>query len=158
MTVTVGLGNGNKDQQGYHLQQISQVLQQVKNSEAGYLISEKEVYNLAAKFIENAGFRDTESFIQNPNNEQVQKPEPQPDAEMIKAQGEAQKDAADAQLKQAQAQAIVLKGEKEQAEMALKTAELNLQRERFEWEKKVNAAELALEQSQERPIGIGTGK
>ena len=76
MVVTVGIGNGNKDQQAFHLQQIGQALQQVGNTEAGYLITPENIYNLTAELITNSGYKNVDRFITNPAN--IQPPEPPP--------------------------------------------------------------------------------
>lgn len=149
MMVTVGIGNGNKDQQAMLLQQIGQVVQQVGKSPAGYLIKPDNIYNLTAEFIKNSGYKNVDKFITNPAN--VPPPEPKPDPQMIaaeaakiEAEAEAQKDTADAQYKQAQ--------------MQLDQAKLQLEREKFEWQKQVEAAEAMMESEQKRPVGIGDGK
>lgn len=149
MMVTVGIGNGNKDQQALLLQQIGQVVQQVGNSPAGYLIKPDNIYNLTAEFIKNSGYKNVDKFITNPAN--VPAPESKPDPQMIaaeaakiEAEAEAKKDAAEAQYKQAQ--------------MQLDQSKLQLEREKFEWQKKVEAAEAMMESDQKRPVGIGDGK
>lgn len=139
MTVTVGIGNGNKDQQLYHLNNISQMMQQVGSSPYGYLITAENVHSLAKEFIKNGGYKNAERFISDPAT--TQPPPPQPSAEMVAAQGEAAKDQADAALKQQQLQ--------------LDVAKQQLEREKFDWQKRVEAAELAVEAEQDRPVGIG---
>lgn len=142
MQVTVGIGNGNKDQQLFHLNNISNILTQVGNTEFGYMINADNVYNLASEFINNAGYKNTQMFITDPSK--IPPPEPSPDPVMIAAQAEAAKDQAEAQYKQAQLQLDMQKQQLEQA--------------KFEWNKKVEAAELGLEATQGRAVGIGTGK
>ena len=140
--VTVGIGNGNKDQQLFHLSQISQLLQQIGGTQFGYLISAENVYNLATEFIKNSGYVNPNKFISNPAT--VEPPEPKPDPALIMAQS-AQMDAqANAQKKQADAQ-------KDQAT-------LQLDAQKFDWSKKVQAAEVGLEAEQARPVGIGDRK
>jgi hypothetical protein len=140
--VTVGIGRGNKDAQLMHLQGIAQMLQQVSASPAGYLITNENIYNFANEFIKNSGYDNPMKFISHPSA--VQPPEPQPTPEQIKAQ-------ADAQLKGAQAQ-------KAQAETQVIIPSFQLERQEFEWQQKVDAAELSVEATQERPVGIGDGK
>ena len=142
MTVTVGIGNGNKDQQLFHLNNISQMLQTIGNTQFGYLITAENVYTLASEFIKNAGYKNVNSFISDPA--QTPPPPPQPSPEMIEAQAEAAKDQADAQLKQQQLQ--------------LDMQSQQLEREKFEWQKKIDAAELGVEVQQGRAVGIGDGK
>ena len=156
MTVTVGLGNQNKDQQLMHLNNISTMLRGIGETRFGYLINAEHVHTLATEFIQNAGYKNAAQFIGDPRD--VQPPEPQPSADMVAAQGEAQKDVADAQLKQVQAQAQQAEAQMKQAEFQLKLEGLKFEREKFEWMKKKEAAELGLEAQQKRPVGIGDSK
>ena len=63
---------------------------------------------------------------------------------MIEAKAEAAKDVADAKLKEQNLQ--------------LDQARHKLEVDKFEWQKKVDAAEATLEAQQDRPVGIGDGK
>ena len=156
MTVTVGLGNQNKDQQLMHLNNISTMLRGIGDTQFGYLINAEHVHTLATEFIQNAGYKNAARFIGDPR--EIQPPEPQPSADMVAAQGEAQKDVADANLKQVQAQAQQAEAQMKQAEFQLKLEGLKFEREKFEWMKKKEAAELGLEAQQKRPVGIGDSK
>jgi len=156
MTVTVGLGNQNKDQQLMHLNNISTMLRGIGETRFGYLINAEHVHTLATEFIQNAGYKNSAQFIGDPRD--VEPPEPQPSADMVAAQGEAQKDVADAQLKKVQAQAQQAEAQMKQSEFQLKLEGLKFEREKFEWMKKKEAAELGLEAQQKRPVGIGDSK
>lgn len=156
MAVTVGLGNQNKDQQLMHLNNIATMLRGVGETQGGYLIKPEHIHALASEFIKNAGYRNPSRFIGDPR--QIEPPEPQPSPDMIAAQGESQKDMADAQLKQVQAQAQQAEAQMKQSEFQLKLETLKFEREKFEWMKKKEAAELGLEAQQKRPVGIGDSK
>jgi hypothetical protein len=134
MRVTVGIGNGSKDQQLMHLQGVAQMLQMVGSTEYGYLITAENVYNLASEFIKNSGYF-PDKYISHPS--QVEPPPPPPNPDLIRAQ-------ADAGLKGAQAQ-------KTQMETQLEPAQ-------FDWQKKVDATEATLEATQDRPVGLQRGK
>jgi len=149
MVVTVGIGNGNKDQQLYHLSNITNVLDRVASTPYSYLISPENVHNLVAMYIKNAGYKNTELFISDPST--VQPPEPQPSVDMLKVQAQMQKDQNDAQYKQ---QELQLKAQQQQLEQQ----QFMLDQAKFEWQKRIEAAELAVEGSQGRPVGIGDGK
>lgn len=136
--VTVGIGNGNKDQQLFHLSQIGQMLQSVQNSQFGYLVDADNVFNLASEFIKNSGYQNPTQFISNPAT--VEPPPPPPNPELIVAQATEM----NAETKRMEAQ---LDAQKAQGEQQLDT-------EKFLWEKKVNAAEVGLEAEQKRPVGI----
>lgn len=127
MTVTVGIGNGNKDQQLFHLNNMAQLFQQIGNTQFGYLISPENVYALAAEFIQNSGYKNVDKFISNPQT--VQPPEPKPDPLVIAAEAEAAKD---------------------KAEIEYKQAKLQLERDQFEWEKRKEAAELEIKVAEMR--------
>ena len=147
MTVTVGIGNGNKDQQLYHLNNIQAMLQAVGNTEYAYLVSAENVFNTAGEVIKNAGYKDPEFFIGDPANVPPPPPPP-PSPEMIAAEAEAEKDRADAQYKMAQAQNL-------QLELQIEQQKLQLAAQEFDWRKKKEAAELGLEATQKRPVAIG---
>jgi hypothetical protein len=142
MKVTVGIGNGNKDQQLYHLNNITQMLQTIGNTPYSYMITPQNVYNTALETIKNSGYKNPELFLTDPST--ITPPEPQPSADMIEAQ-----------TNQMEAQAKI---QKEQGEMQLKQQELQLKVAQFEWQKKVDAVEAGLEASQGRAVGIGDGK
>jgi hypothetical protein len=93
------------------------------------------VFHLASEFIKNSGYPNPTKFISNPAT--VEAPEPAPDPQLILAQS-------------AQVEA--------QANAAKKQADAKLADEKFLWQKKVDAAEVTLEDSQKRPVGIQTGK
>jgi hypothetical protein len=116
MAVTVGLGNQNKDQQLMHLNNISTMLKSIGGTQYGYLIQPQHVHTLATEFIKNAGYRNAGQFIGDPS--EIKPPEQAPSAEMVTAKGEAQKDIADAQLKQVQAQAQQAAERKRKADAA----------------------------------------
>lgn len=156
MAVTVGLGNQNKDQQLMHLNNIATMLRGIGETQGGYLIQPQHIHALASEFIKNAGYRNPAKFIGDPS--QVKPPEPQPSPDMIAAQGESQKDIADAQLKQVQAAAQQAEAQLKQTELQIKLENMKFEREKFEWMKKKEAAELGLEAVQKRPVGIGDSK
>jgi hypothetical protein len=96
MTVSVGLGTGNRDQQIVHLQTI--LMMQERLIPLG-LVSKKNVRHAASKYIQAAGFKDNESFLAAaPQDEQqedqpIQMPAP-PDpmqVEKLKQDGENQR-------------------------------------------------------------------
>lgn len=153
MTVTVGIGNGNKDQQMFHLNNISQLMQQIGSSDSGYLISDQNVYELATEFIKNSGYKNTDRFITPP--EKAQKPPPQPNPAVIEAEGEAMKDKEQAGLYAAQAEQQNIQNQLAPQKVEIEAAKMALEEAKFEWTKKVEAAELAVEASQDRPVGIG---
>ncbi len=92
LTVQVGLGTGNKDQNLAHLNNILNVQKEaiaVQGGVDGPLTSVKYLHHTMEKIIENSGQKSTEMFM--PELESYQPPPPQqepPSPEMMKAQAE----------------------------------------------------------------------
>ncbi len=105
MTVAVGLGTGNKDQQLQHLATIMQV--QERGLQIG-ITDPKKIYAAAKRLAENAGFKDGDEFFMEPQPQQ-----PKPDPLMVKAQTEMQIKQQSAQLDAQMSQ------QKMQADMAM---------------------------------------
>jgi hypothetical protein len=83
MTVTVGLGTGNKDTQSAFLMQVLGVQREALM--AGLPITgPKQVYNTVKKLTQNAGFKNADEFWTDPESAPPQPPRPDP--EQIKAQ------------------------------------------------------------------------
>ncbi len=76
MIVSVGLGTGDKDQQLMHLNLIGQYM--VQAAQMG-IVTPKNVYNLGAKIIQNAGYKMPEDFITDPEGENVPPKSPTPE-------------------------------------------------------------------------------
>ena len=153
MTVTVGIGNGNKDQQLYHLNNITQLLQQIGNTKFGYLINATHVHSLAREHIKNSGYKNPDQFIGDPT--EIQEPDPQPTPEMVEAQAAKIKAEADAQAQKATIGLKAQEFELKKGQQQLDAQNQQLEMAKFEWRKKVEAAELGLESQQGRPVGIG---
>ena len=140
--VTVGIGNGNKDQQLLHLNNIGQMIQSIGNTQYGYLVTADNVFNLASEVIKNSGYDNPVQFISNPAN--VEPPPPPPNPELIVAEARAKEVEGNNMSKQSSAQ--------------IDQSKVQLEAAKFEWDKKVDAAELTVEVQQERPVGVGDGK
>ncbi len=148
LTVNVGLGTGNREQQMAMVAAILQKQEQIMSQMgiANPLVSPSQYRNTLGRFIESAGFKDTSEFFREITPEmeqQLLQPQQQPDpataALMQQAQAQMQitqaKAQADIQLNQAKAQAdiqlqrekaaadIQLAREKAAAQMELKSAE-----------------------------------
>lgn len=97
LTVSVGLGTGNKDQQLMHLMTI---LQAQREAIAIGIATPKNIFNALTKLTQNAGFRNAEEFWTDPEQNPAPKedPQPSPDAvllsqtEIEKARIQAEKD------------------------------------------------------------------
>jgi hypothetical protein len=99
LSISVGLGAGNKDQQLMHLNAILQM--QREALQVG-LTSPEKIYNALSKLTQNAGFKDPEEFWNNPANmpQGAQQQQPNPQEQLIQGQLaiEQQKAQADMQL------------------------------------------------------------
>jgi hypothetical protein len=143
VSVSVGLGTGNKDQMLQHLQMI--LLAQKESLPLG-LATPENIYNALAKMTQNAGFKRPEEFWTDPSK-QPPKP-PQPNPEVVKAQmeqqGQVQKFQAQAQLDQQKLQA-------EQQQFAMQT-QLDAQKAQADIEQKERdrQVQLAIAQLQEQ--------
>jgi hypothetical protein len=86
LSISVGLGAGNKDQQLTHLMSI---LQMQKEAIQIGITNPEKIYNALAKLTQNAGFKNPEEFWVNPANN----PPPQPQGPSIEEQAiQAQKE------------------------------------------------------------------
>jgi hypothetical protein len=135
VTVSVGIGTGNKDQQMMHLTNIWQM--QLAGLQLG-ITTPENMYHTAAKLTQNAGFKQPEQFWKNPAEgpPMQQPPNPMVQVEQMKQQADVQKYQAE-QVKESQ---------KTQAEMQLKAMELAAEAEQAE---KDRQADLAKTQMQE---------
>jgi hypothetical protein len=73
MTISVGLGTGNKDQMAQQFMLILQAQKEALMSGTG-LATPKNVYHALIKMTENAGFKDADQFWTNPEGEGQQQP------------------------------------------------------------------------------------
>ena len=124
-TVSVGIGNGNRDQQLMHL---TTMLQFAGDAMRGGLsiVNQKNLYNMGAALIKNMGFQNVDDFLTDPDSVP-----PQPDPKEQMEQAELQLKQKELEIKAADIQVKVQKMEQEAAKDAvdaqLKVAELNLE-------------------------------
>lgn len=85
MSISVGLGTGNKDQQLQHLMTMLQVQREALAIGVSTPIN---IYHSCIKLAQNAGFKDAEEYFTDPA-QQEQKPPP-PDPKMIEVQMKAE--------------------------------------------------------------------
>jgi len=126
-TVSVGIGNGNRDQQLTHL---STMLQFAGDAMRGglKLVSEKNMYNMGAALVKNMGFQNVDDFLTDPDTIP-----PQPSGEESLQQAEMQLKQKELEIKAADIQVKMQKMQQEAAKDAvdaqLKMAELQLEAE-----------------------------
>lgn len=102
MSVTVGLGTGNKDQQLMHLQMIGTAQEKLAGAGLTNIVTPQNLYKTAVKLVENAGYKHPEEFFTDPSS--APPPQPKVDPEQIKSQTEIQKKTMEGQLVQYQEQ------------------------------------------------------
>jgi hypothetical protein len=129
LSISVGLGAGNKDQQLAHLMSI---INMQKEAIGAGLTSPEKIYNALAKLTQNAGFKNPEEFWVNPANMPEQEGQQQQPSEaeiMIQGQLQIEQQKADAQLQQEQVRSqndVIIEREKiaSQAELERFKAQL----------------------------------
>jgi hypothetical protein len=154
LSISVGLGIGNKAQQIAVADGILQTIAMAKQDPAAAtLFPLEKVFNAIKRKFVAAGIKSTDEFIQEPQRDQqgnVVEPQTPPDPDTMKAQAELQMKQADMQAKQAEGQA---KLQMMQQEAALKAqlareeaaAKLDLERAKAQAEMQMNEQRLAME-------------
>ena len=173
LSVQVGIGNMNKDQQLMHLMRMFEMAQTiVSNGGLGVLVSEKNLYNMLKEMSQNAGYKDVGKYWTDPDSPEAkqakqaqQEAASKPTPEDIKAQNDSARAQTEAMSKQAEAQVRLAEIELNKQEIALKNremslkeAELELERDRFIWERARDEAEFELEMTQQRAASLGDSK
>ena len=131
LSISVGLGAGNKDQQLMHLNTI---LQAQKEAIAIGITSPEKIYNALAKLTQNAGFKNPEEFWINPANTPEQEGSKQPSEAEIMVQGQLaiEQQKAQAQMMQEQERSkndIIIEREKIAAQAELERFKAQLKAE-----------------------------
>ena len=138
-TVSVALGNGNKDQQLAHLSSILQFASQAMQGGLP-IVNVQNLYNIGAAMVKNMGFQNVQDFLTDPSQQPPQQPEgPSPEEQM--KQQEMQLKQKELEIKAADVQVKQMKVQQEAAE-----AQVDAQ---------LKAAELELEREQNRAVAIG---
>lgn len=135
-TVSVALGQGNKEQQVGQLNSVLQLATQAQNA-GNPMISGENIYNIASSLLKAMGYQNVEDFLTPP---QMQQP-PGPNPEAQKAEADMQNDQAEVQIKQGKLQ--------------LDQQEFAHQKSKDDMELKLKIAELEAEIVEQRHINIG---
>jgi hypothetical protein len=126
VSVNVGLGTGNKDQQLQHLMNIGLAQEKLLLAGKSHMVQDNNLYSLAKKIVENAGYKHVEEFITDPRN--APPPQPAPNPEEIKAQAEMQKTQFEAQVdaqKQEKESQVELAKKQMDGQSAIQVANIN---------------------------------
>ena len=148
MSISVGLGTGNRQEQSAFLMQMLQ-LALGPGVQMG-LSSPTQVYQMLAKLTNAAGFKNAEEFWSDPSKQPPRPPQPPPpDPRLIevqqKGQIEAQKLQQSAQIEQAKSQQdMQMEMQRAQAEMALEREKAQMQAEIARYKAELDA-QVALE-------------
>ena len=126
-TVSVALGNGNKDQQMQHLVTMLQFAGDAMKGGLS-IVNQKNMYNMGAALIKNMGFQNVSDFLTNPDDVP---PQPDPEQQMKEMEmqlkhKELEIKAADIQVKQQKIQQVAAA---DMVDAQLKVEELNLERQ-----------------------------
>jgi hypothetical protein len=155
ISINVGLGSGDRDQKLAMLQMIlakqEQILQQFGPSNP--LVSVGQYRTTLAKFIESAGFKDANAFLNEITPEQdaalAQPQPPKPDAQAEVAQMladvEREKTAAKSQI---EAERLRLKQQELEASYTQKGLEMAMKNQQQQSDIKIKEAQLAVQQLQ----------
>lgn len=68
MTINVGLGTGDKEQNMLAFQQIAMLQEKLKAAGKHNIVTDQNIYHLLTKITENAGFKDVQSFFTEPKD------------------------------------------------------------------------------------------
>lgn len=92
MTINVGIGSGDTLQQSQFLMQVASAQAAIAQSPyAPLLLDPEKVYNVQARLIELAGFKNPEEFINNPQGKELPPQGPPPEVQREQMKGEVQK-------------------------------------------------------------------
>lgn len=130
MTVTVGLGTGNRDQQLKGIAMMLQIDQQIIQMQQGLngpIVTAENLYNKLAKLCEYNGLKTAMPYYTDPATAPPQSQQQRPDPKMVEAQGKVQAQQALAQAKaqqnQQQSQADIAEQKvRAQVDMAIEQA------------------------------------
>ena len=132
LSISVGLGAGNKDQQLVHL---TSILNMQKEAIAVGLTNPEKIYNALAKLTQNAGFKNPEEFWVNPANtpeQEGQQDKPSEAEIMVQGQLQIEQQKAQAQLQQEQVRSqndVIIEREKIAAQAELERFKAQLRAE-----------------------------
>lgn len=86
-TISVALGQGNKDQQ---VAQLTQLVQMAMSQNGSPMISPENIYNLTGSLLKAMGYQNVDDFITPPQSQKPQEPDPMMQAQVNKLNTEAQ--------------------------------------------------------------------
>lgn len=154
MSVVVGLGTGNKDQQLLYIQQIMQAQQMIGNAGGEFqgMIAPQNVYNLAEDLVKITDKAAMGRYFTDP---QTIPPKQGPSPQEMAMQQEMQLKERDMAVKEKEVQLKELDAQIKIAQIELEKAELALKKQIHEADNEFRLAEINLEATQQRAVKIG---
>ena len=137
-TVSVALGQGNKDQQMAHLSQMLSFASQAMQGGLP-IVNVQNMYNLGASLVKAMGFQNVDDFLTDPSKMPPQPQQPDPKQQEMQME---------AQIKQKEL-------EIKQGELQLKAAKIEQEYQKLAVDSSLKQQELALEKEQNRAVAIG---
>ena len=138
VTIDVGLGHGNRDQQVSHLNNILSWQKEILASGGLGMVTPKHVYNTMEKMLSAVGFKNADPFVSDPGDEPMQQPEQKdPQEALINAQMQIEQGKAKAAMAKAQMenetklQQIRLTHHEKMQALELDTEKLDIEREKI---------------------------
>ena len=134
MTINVGIGTGDVQQQAMFLQQIAQAQFAMLQTPMARLVSEANVYEVHSRIAENAGFKNPGAFFTDTKGQPPPQPQPDPklaleQQKMQAAAAEADKQRQDAQQKFQAEMQMQMRIDQNRQEMEARQKQLELQQE-----------------------------
>lgn len=151
LTVDVDVGSNSstntKENMTVLMSQIMPALYQTPESKG--IINPAAPFNIAKQMLESMGIDNWPDFLVDPST-----PEGQQQAQAVMQQGEQDKQE-NQRLTAVEEQKVMIELEKQKVEIEAKIAKMKLDEEKFAHQVAKDKAEVALEASQGRPVGIG---
>lgn len=147
VSIAVGLGTGNRAEQMAMTQGVLEVMERIGQTPFASLIDKEKVYNAVKKFLNAAGIKNIDDFLNEPERDQQGNLLPEPPApspEEMKLQAEMQVKAAEMEARQ-QESAATLEMKREEAALKAQLAR-DEAAAKIELEREKAAAEAAMNQ------------
>lgn len=144
MRVTVGIGNGSKDQQMAQMNMIGQDMRSIiEGGGLGRIVTEENIYRFALEKTRISGRQDGALFFTNPKD--AEPPGPSIQERLLEIQSDIEKRKAAVEER---------KIEIEEEELLLDVAKHELEKIKHDDENEFRLAELELEAKQDRPVSV----
>jgi len=143
VSIDVGLGHGNKDQQVAHLMNLMNWQKEMLASGGVGMVRPKHIYNTFSKIVKAIGFKSIEPFMDDPGDEPLPQPEQGQDPNAALIAGQMQIEQLKAQLKMAETRAkIQVDTQKIHVDHQHEMHKLGLEREKLDVEREKIAAQM----------------